>query len=88
LRSVSGHEIIEPTRHLGESVMPYTMLRDPVARMISHFQDKKVRGHSPVEPDDFLSQANNHNFQVRKIAGEPNLQKACDLLQQRFFSWV
>ena len=85
LRSVSGHEIIEPTRHLGERVMPYTMLRDPVARMISHFQDKKVRGHKPIELDDFLRDTDNHNFQVRKIAGEPDLQKACDLLAQRYF---
>jgi len=30
LRSISGHQIIEPTRHLAGRVMPYTMLRDPV----------------------------------------------------------
>jgi hypothetical protein len=85
LRSVSGHEIIGPTRHLGERVMPCTLLRDPVQRIISHCQDKKARGHSPIVLDDFLRDADNHNFQVKKIAGEADLQKACDLLARRYF---
>ncbi len=85
LRSVSGHEIVEPTRHLGDAVMPYTMLREPVARMISHFQDKNVRGRAGLDIEDFLADPSQHDFQVRKIAGGPDLEKACRLLEERYF---
>jgi hypothetical protein len=85
LRSISGHEIVEPTRHLGDAVMPYTMLRDPVARMISHFQDKNVRGRAALALDDFLADPAQHDFQVRKIAGGPDLEKAKRLLEARYF---
>ena len=85
LRSISGHEIIEPTRHLGDQVMPYTMLRDPVARMISHFQDKNVRGRAGLALDEFLDDPDQHDFQVRKIAGEADLEKAKTLLEERYF---
>jgi hypothetical protein len=85
LRSISGHEIVEPTRHLGDEVMPYTMLRDPGARMISHYQDKNVRGRATLALDDFLDDPAQHDFQVRKIAGGPDLEKAKRLLAERYF---
>jgi hypothetical protein len=85
LRSIGGHEIVEPTRHLGVGVMPYTMLREPVARMISHYQDKIVRGRASLRLEDFLDDPAQHDFQVRKIAGEPDLEKAKTLLAERYF---
>jgi hypothetical protein len=85
LRSISGHEIVEPTRHLGAAVTPFTMLREPVARMISHFQDKQIRGRADLEIDDFLDDPAQHDFQVRKIAGAPDLDKAKALLTERYF---
>ncbi|MGI9263518.1 MAG: hypothetical protein ACR2QU_01230 [Gammaproteobacteria bacterium] len=84
LRSISGHEVIEPTSNLGNRVLPYTLLREPIRRSISHFQDKNVRGARSVTLDEFLLDEANHDLQVRKIAGEPNLQKAIDLLEERF----
>ena len=42
-------------------------------------------GYSPIVLDDFLRDADNHNFQVKKIAGEADLQKACDPLARRYF---
>lgn len=85
LASISGHEIIEPTRHLAGRVMPYTMLRDPVSRMISHFQDKQAHGAVRLSFDEYLSDETNHNFQVRKIAGEADVEKARELLRDQYF---
>ena len=85
LRSISGHELVEPTRHLGPEVMPYTMLREPVDRMLSHLQDKNVRGRADLAIGDFLDDPAQHDFQVRKIAGGPDLEKARALLRERYF---
>ncbi len=85
LCSISGHEIIEPTRHLGAAALPFTMLRDPVSRSLSHYQDKRVRGGQRITFEQFVSDPANRNFQVRKIAGEEDLDKAVGLLRERYF---
>jgi hypothetical protein len=84
LCSISGHEIIEPTRHLGDAVQPFTMLRDPVSRSLSHYQDKLVRGRRRITFEQFVCDPANRNFQVRKIAGEEDLDKAVRLLRERY----
>ena len=85
LKSISSHELIEPTAHLPDDVMLYTMLRDPVRRAVSHFQDKNVRGHAPLAWETFIDDPANHDFQVRKIAGTDDLEKAKSLLASRYF---
>jgi hypothetical protein len=85
LCSISSHEIIEPTLHLGAAALPFTMLRDPVSRSLSHYQDKVVRGRQQITFEQFLSDPANRNFQVRKIAGEEDLDKAVRLLRDRYF---
>ena len=85
LRSIGGHEIIEPTAHLPAEVRPYTMLRDPVSRAVSHFQDQNVRGHEPPSFDAYMADSGNHDFQVRKIAGTADLDKARELLEAAYF---
>lgn len=85
LRSISGHQIIEPTRHLAGRVMPYTMLRDPVRRTISHFQDRHVTGRQVQSVADYLDDPGNHDFQVRRIAGVADLEKAKTLLRDAYF---
>lgn len=85
LCSISSHEIIQPTVHLDDAVMPFTMLRDPLSRSISHYQDKIVRGRESLSFDDYIEDPANHNFQVRKIAGAEDLEQARALLLERFF---
>lgn len=85
LQSISGHELCEPTRHLQGEVVPYTILRDPVARMLSHFQHKVATGRHPDDFPRFLEDPENHNFQVRKIAGGEDLAKAIRLLGEAYF---
>lgn len=84
LASISGHEIIEPTRHLAGRVLPYTMLREPVARALSHLQDKNLRGPAPLVLDDYLADPANHDLQVRRIAGGPDLDEARRLLEEAY----
>lgn len=85
LCSISSHEIIHPTRHLGDAVMPFTLLRDPVRRSISHYQDKVVRGRRALSFEEYIEDPANHNFQVRKIAGGEDLSQARVILRDRFF---
>lgn len=85
LCSISSHEIIQPTLHLGDAVMPFTMLRDPISRSISHYQDKVVSGRRSLSFDEYIEDPANHNFQVRKIAGAEDLERARTLLLERFF---
>ncbi len=85
LQSIGGHELIEPTAHLAGAVRPYTMLRDPVSRAVSHFQDQNLRGHAPPSFDEYIGDEQNHDFQVRKIAGGPDLEKARRLLREDYF---
>lgn len=85
LCSISGHEIIEPSRHLGKAARPFTMLRDPIARSVSHYQDKIVRGRQDLSFEQFVSDPDNHNFQVKKIAGREDLATARQLLREQFF---
>lgn len=85
LCSISSHELIDPTRHLGGAVLPFTMLRDPVRRSLSHYQDKVVRGRRDLSFDNFIDDPANRNFQVRKIAGQEDLQAAMALLRDRYF---
>ena len=83
--SISGHEIVEPTRYLAGLVSPYTMLRDPVTRAVSHFQDKVVTGRLSADFGRYVDDPANHNFQVRKIAGGEDLEKAVILLGEAYF---
>lgn len=85
LMSISSHEIVEPTRYLGNAVLPYTILRDPVSRMLSHFQHKVATGRHDGDFRRFLEDEDNHNFQVRKIAGDEDLDKARRLLREQYF---
>ena len=84
VKSICGHEIIEPTEHLPGRFRPYTILREPVARSLSHFEDKQRRGREPPSLEAFLEDPENRNFQVRKIAGAEDLERAKRLLADQY----
>ncbi|MEJ2523446.1 MAG: hypothetical protein P8080_11320 [Gammaproteobacteria bacterium] len=84
VRSIAGHEIVAPTTCLPDRVLPYTILREPVARSLSHFEDKQRRGRNPPELEDYLSDSENRNFQVRKIAGKEDFEEARRLLEEAY----
>jgi hypothetical protein len=83
--SISDHELIEPTRYLAGLVSPYTMLRDPVDRALSHYQYQVATGRQSGDFARYVDDPANHNFQVRKIAGTEDVEKAIFLLREAFF---
>jgi len=61
----------------------FTVLRDPAARFRSHFLNR-ADGHTPAHFDRWGSAAWVQNWQTKMIAGEPNGEKAIELLAARF----
>ncbi|HEX3601956.1 MAG TPA: hypothetical protein VHU84_17515 [Lacipirellulaceae bacterium] len=60
-----------------------TILRDPLCRFRSHFLNR-APGHTREAFDAWISANWTHNWQTKMIAGEPNADKAIDLISSRF----
>jgi len=60
----------------------FTILRDPVARFRSHFLNRS-RSFLRNDFECWTAETWVHNWQAKMIAGEPNAQKAIDLLSTR-----
>ena len=77
LRSLAGHNLVNP---LGLSLPdPFftTILRDPVARVISHYQDSVLLRHNRETFEQALRRKDElENLHVKLMAGERNLDKA------------
>lgn len=88
LNSIAGHSLIYPTGHLSEPIQYFTFLRDPLHRCASNYQHVKrarMRGGEDISLEEFMENERMHNFQVRMIAGGPDLEKAKEELQTRYF---
>jgi hypothetical protein len=85
LRGISGHNV-KPYADLASEcpdIRFVTIVRDPVARFRSHFINR-AEGHCRQALDSWLASPWVHNWQTKMIAGEPNGQKAIDLIATRF----
>ena len=88
LRSVSGHTLVDPTVNLSEPIRYFTFLRDPLKRTASHYQQYVRHGRRQGKDTDFetyIRAPRNQDRQVRKIAGTRDLEKAKQLIAERFF---
>jgi hypothetical protein len=85
LRGIAGHNV-KPYAEL-KSVCPdiqfFTFLRDPSSRFRSHFLNW-APDHSQEAFDRWTAAEWVRNWQTKMIAGEPNSQKAIDLIGERF----
>lgn len=61
-----------------------TLLRDPKSRVLSHYKFWVQRMGSKFGPEEFLQHPVASNFQVRKIAGSNDLEKAMAVIRDRF----
>ncbi|MDA1194544.1 MAG: sulfotransferase family 2 domain-containing protein [Planctomycetota bacterium] len=68
---------------LGKAFRWITILRDPVARLISHYVYDLENGRAGDSFEAWL-QGDIANYQVRWIAGEPDLELAKSLLDTKF----
>ena len=84
MKSLCGHNLVAPTSHLPPEVMYYTILRDPVARTVSHYQDDCVRGTETRSLAEWLEEPEHRNMMVQRIAGCEDLERARNLLTERY----
>ena len=85
IRCITGHNIVEPTKHLNEDELKFiTFLRDPIKRSASFYQDNCLRGERKVGFEEWMRDEKKHNMQTKRIAGEPDLEKAKALLRDKY----
>jgi len=84
LRGIAGHNVkAYSDLHVAfPEVRYFTWLRDPVKRYLSHFKNRS-RAYAREDFERWADTTWTHDWQTRMIAGEPNAQKAIDLLSGR-----
>lgn len=87
VEAISGHSI-RPFSDL-ENIVPrvryVTLMRDPVKRYISHYQYWAQARNYNISFEKFLTLESLRNFQTKKIAGHPDINKAKSILKERLF---
>jgi hypothetical protein len=85
LSGIAGHNVkayADLSRQFPE-IRFATILRDPTARFLSHFINR-APGHDRQAFDNWLARGWSQNWQTKMIAGEPNGEKAIELIAIRF----
>jgi hypothetical protein len=86
LRSLTGHNLVDPAQLKLPNPFYVTILREPVARVISHYQYSVEQGNNKRTFDETLRASENvENLQVKLIAGSRDLDKAKRFLEQCAF---
>ena len=86
LRSIVGHNLVDPGQLKVPDPFFMTILREPVARVISHYQYSIQNGHNKKSFEETLRASENlENLQVKLIAGGRDLDKAKHFLEQCAF---
>jgi hypothetical protein len=86
LRSIVGHNLVDPAQLSIANPFYTTFLREPIARVISHYQYSVQRGNNKKNFEETLRTSENlENLQVKLIAGGRNLDKAKRFLEQCAF---
>ena len=83
LRAITGHNIVDPLRFTVPDPFYATFLREPVARVISQYQDGVLRGNNKASFEETLQTSRSlNNWHVKLMAGEENLDKAKRFLER------
>lgn len=83
LKSIAGHNLIDPLRISFPNPYFITFLREPVARCLSDYQDSVVRGGNRKSFEESLREKGGlENLHVKLMAGERNLDKAKRFLER------
>jgi hypothetical protein len=86
LRSIVGHNLVDPAQLTVPEPFYMTILREPVARVISHYQYSVQRGNNKKSFEETLRASENlENLQVKLIAGGRDLDKAKRFLERCAF---
>ncbi|HXE42963.1 MAG TPA: hypothetical protein VN516_08055, partial [Candidatus Baltobacteraceae bacterium] len=84
LHSIAGHNLVNATRLPFPDPFFVTILRDPVARVISHYHQLKRRWNSDADFEKALREWGDlENLHVKLMVGERNLDKAKFFLEKQ-----
>ena len=85
VKAITGHNLVNPPANLQvEGAQLITMLRDPVTRCASHYQDLTQRGNLKLSFEEWIKQEKNQNAMVKIISGSNDLQSAKELLKHHY----
>jgi hypothetical protein len=87
LRSIAGHNLVDPLQLIEPGMFYLTFLREPVARVFSHYQNMVNHGKQRATFEETLRTTDIlQNLQVKLLAGRDDLGRAKQVLEQ--FSFV
>ncbi len=88
IRSIAGHSLVHPTANLSAPLQYCTFVREPLARCLSHYQQRR-RARERIGCDlsfqEFLEIDHGRDRQVYHIAGGYQLSKAKEELSRYLF---
>lgn len=83
LKSIAGHNLVDPLSLSFPDPFYITFIREPVARVISHYQDTVLRGNNQMSFEENLRTGDHlQNLMVKLMAGGPDLDKAKRFLEK------
>jgi hypothetical protein len=89
LRSISGHNLMDPMRLTIPDAFFMTFVREPVATVISRYQDSvRLGGNKRTFEQCLREDPTYQNIQVKFMAGEPDLERAKEFLRRCGFVGV
>ena len=82
-RSIAGENLIDPLRFSVPDPFYMTFVREPVARVFSHYQDDVQRGGKTITFEQMLATDGVlENYQVKCLAGRADLGRAKQVLEK------
>jgi hypothetical protein len=82
LRSIAGHNLIDPLSLAAPNPFHMTFLRDPVARVFSQYQGSVRSGNRRTFEEELRRSEDLENLHVKLMAGGRNLDKAKRYLEK------
>ncbi len=87
LRSISGENLLDPLRFAIPDPFYMTILREPVARTFSYYQDEVLRGQRKLTFEEMLkADPGARDTQVTWLAGQRDLDRAKMVLEK--MKWI
>lgn len=86
LKAITGHNLLDPLQLSVPDAFFATFMREPIARVISHYQAHVMGGKNKLSFEASLKKKDYlNNWQVKLMAGDENLDKAKRFLERCAF---
>lgn len=87
LSGIGGHTtrtFLDYESVIKKPIKYFTFLRDPIKRYMSHFNHQVNKKGIDWKLDEFIKEERFNNYMTRRIAGEANLKKAIQRIEEDF----